>query len=187
MIARLTRWLEGRSGNAPMPYTASVSPHCGAASPSPFAGLWPDRPGSPTRRPRRRSACPSPRAPNTSRAGSSTSTSSSAPDRGSSGSMAARGVGPHERGLSRMVSRHHSPGVIRRIKMCAIVALAAVFLRSGSPRPTGSGAGLRRSLTDRGAGPAAVTATTEISPRDWGQIMAKGDAPVLEVLADINP
>jgi hypothetical protein len=85
--------------------------------------------------------------------GSSTATPSSAPGRGSSGSMAARGVGPHERGLSRMVSRHHAPGVIRRIKMCAIVALAAVLLPSGSLRPTGSEAWLWRSLTDRGAGP----------------------------------
>ncbi|MGZ3472039.1 MAG: replication initiator [Isosphaeraceae bacterium] len=67
--------------------------------------------------------------------------------------LAARGVDPHERGLSRMVSRHHSPRVIRRIKMCAIVALVAVFLPSGSPRPTGSGAGLWRSLADREAGP----------------------------------
>ena len=70
--------------------------------------------------------------------------------------------------------------------MCAIVVLAAVFQRSGSLRPTGSGAGLWRSLTDREQARAAVTATTEISPRDWSQIMAKGDAPVLEVLADIN-
>ena len=70
-----------------------------------------------------------------------------------SGSMVARGVGQYERGLSRMISRHHSPGVIRGIKMCAIVALAAVILRSGSLRPTGSEAGLWRSRPVGGAGP----------------------------------
>jgi hypothetical protein len=41
--------------------------------------------------------------------------------------MAARGVGPHEGGFVPNGRRHHSPGVIRRIKMCAIVALLPSF------------------------------------------------------------
>ena len=53
-------------------------------------------------------------------------------------------------------------------------------------RPTGSEAGCGDPWPIREQARAAVTAPTEIAPRDWSQIMAKGDAPVLEVLADIN-
>ena len=69
--ARTATTTPGRSCSTPAP------PNCGAGSPSPSAGPWPARPGSPARPSPRRSGSPTPRSPNTSGAASSTSTPSS--------------------------------------------------------------------------------------------------------------